>query len=133
MLELALRWGQEITTMKELARRQDIPEKYIWHILRPLVVAGLVKTARGPAGGYALARPPADITVHDVLEPLEGPAIFIECLADLEACDKTEDCAARDMWGEVGRRINHALGSITLQDMVKKHHRKHETVFNYSI
>ena len=133
MLELAVRWGQEPATLKSLAQSQDIPEKYLWHILHPLAVAGLVKATRGSSGGYSLAKPPGEITVKDILAPLEGPPFSLECLANKEACKKSEACAAREMWGELGRRIAHAMESITLQDMMEQHSAKQNQAFSFSI
>jgi len=67
--------GNQPVQVKEIARRQKIPEEYLGQIMVLLKRANLVHGTRGPGGGYHLARPPENITVSHVLQVLEGPLL----------------------------------------------------------
>jgi Rrf2 family protein len=70
--------GRNLAQVKEIARRQRIPEEYLGQIMVLLKRANLVYGARGPGGGYRLARPPENISVAQVLKVLEGPLMGID-------------------------------------------------------
>jgi len=73
ILTLAATHGEGLLQTKEVAERQDIPKNYLLQVMSGMVKAGLFRTVRGKHGGYALAKPPEDITLFEVLEVLEGP------------------------------------------------------------
>ena len=72
VIDLAQRYGMGLTQTADIAARQRIPESYLEQLLTALRKAGLVRSVRGPAGGHELARSPAEITLGDVLDVLEG-------------------------------------------------------------
>ena len=73
MVALAINYGNGISLLKDIARREGISEKYLGQIVIPLKSAQLVASQRGSHGGYSLARPPEDITVRDVVEAIRRP------------------------------------------------------------
>jgi len=73
MLDLAAHYGERPVLLKEISQREDISEKYLWHLITPLKSAGLIHATRGAHGGYELAKAPSEITVKDVFEVVEGP------------------------------------------------------------
>ncbi|MCG8453353.1 MAG: Rrf2 family transcriptional regulator [Spirochaetales bacterium] len=73
VLELAYRYGGGAVQIREIASSQEIPHHYLEQILVALKRGGFVQSFRGAQGGYALARPPADIQLYEVLTLLEGP------------------------------------------------------------
>ena len=80
--------------------------------------AGLVRSVRGPRGGYILARPPADIKLDELFVTLEGPLVDVECLEDHDYCQRCADCTTRSLWQELQGAMMSVLKSKTLQDMV---------------
>ncbi len=123
MLELACHYGEGPIELREIAKREDISLKYLEQVIVPLRTAGLVKSARGSKGGYALAKHPSEIYLKDLVETLDGPLSLIECLKDPKICQKVPYCITRDIWQEVSEAIDGIFHSVTLEDMV---HRKKE-------
>jgi Rrf2 family protein len=123
MLELACHYGEGPIELREIAKREDISLKYLEQVIVPLRTAGLVKSARGSKGGYALAKHPSEIYLKDLVETLDGPLNLIECLKDPKVCQKVPYCITRDIWQEVSEAIDGIFHSVTLEDMV---HRKKE-------
>jgi Rrf2 family protein len=101
---------------KEIAERQRIPLKFLEQILQDLRRARLVEARRGPHGGYALARPPAEITLAQVLRAVRGP---LEDLLGIGADATAEDIPTL-VWGEVGGRIIEVLEKTTLADFIAR-------------
>jgi Rrf2 family protein len=116
--------------VEEIAGTQDIPENYLRRLLIELKRGGLVASQKGPSGGYMLARPPARITMADVVEIIEGDYTPVECLEESSStCPREQPCAMRDVWREVRDSVNRILRGVTLQTLSEK--RKH--AINYSI
>lgn len=101
---------------KEIAERQGIPFKFLEQILQDLRRAGLVEARRGPHGGYALARPPAEISMAAILRAVRGP---LEDLLGVGAEPGAEDIPSL-VWGEVGTRLIEVLERTTLADFVSR-------------
>ena len=120
MLELACHYGEGPIELREIAKREDISLKYLEQVIVPLRTAGLVKSARGSKGGYALAKHPSEIYLNDLVETLDGPLNLIECLKDPKVCQKVPSCITRDIWQEVSEAIDGVFRSVTLEDMVNR-------------
>jgi Rrf2 family protein len=126
MLELALSYDRERgpVLLKDIAKRQDISQGYLEHLLPPLRAAGLVNSTRGAHGGYTLARAPENITLGEVVQVLEGTMSVAECVTAPEVCPRANLCITRDIWEEISRKIKQALESVTLRDMVSRQRKK---------
>ena len=124
MLELALHFGRGPLLLREIARRQDIPERYLEHVVAPLRTAGLIQSVRGARGGYTLTRPPSEITLLEILQPLEGGLEPVGCLDNPGACNRTPFCATRDVWQRLQESIHGVLAGMTLEDVVRIHREK---------
>ncbi len=133
MLELALNYGNGRVLLKDIARRQEISEGYLEHLLPPLKAAGLVNSARGPHGGYMLAKAPSEITLREVVQVLEGSLSPAECVDTPSVCQRVHSCVTRDIWKELGEKISHTLESVTLRDMVEMQRGKAEASPMYNI
>jgi len=107
--------------LNDIAERQGISAKYLWQIINLLKTAGFVRGTRGPKGGYVLIRNPADITLLDVIQVLEGPVTLVECMDAPEFCSRTESCVADSVWTEVSESIRKALSRITLAEILRRH------------
>ena len=118
MLDLALHYEQGSVFLKDVARRQEISEKYLWQLTGPLKAARLINSTRGPHGGYTLARSPQDINLKEIVNVLEGPLCIVDCVDDPGLCNRSVDCPARGIWSTVSKSILDVLESTTLQDVL---------------
>jgi Rrf2 family cysteine metabolism transcriptional repressor len=128
VFEIARHYGKGPITIKEIAERQGISFSYLEQILHRLGKAGLIDSVRGPAGGYLLARKPAELTIGDIVRTLEGPIALSHCLepGEPEECYQTDDCVARMVWAKVGAKIEEALDSISFNDLLHQQHEPHK-------
>mgnify|MGYP001563907403 CR=1 FL=1 len=120
LLDLALYGRKGNVTLKEVAQRQAISEKYLWQVISPLKRAGLISAAAGPGGGYALTNPPASITLSAILDVLEGSALGLSVTPKPAAGPGGNARAFREIWKEISVKLSEVLESITLRDMVEK-------------
>lgn len=118
MYDLALYGIDSPQPTKAIAERQRVPEAYLEQLVAILRKAGLVKSVRGAQGGYMLSRPPAEITVGQVLRALEGDLAVVDCLAEEDACDKACTCPTRVVWQKLRDGLNDIVDGITLKDML---------------
>ena len=100
-----------------LARAQGIPLKFLENILIDLRHSGLVRSQRGPEGGYWLAKPPAEISVADVIEAIDGPFTVTACSTDKHDCEQFNKCSIRDPLWRIRERIAAALGTVTIAEI----------------
>ena len=124
MLDLALNSGKGPVLLREIAKRQEVSEKYLEHSITTLRKAGLVRSIRGARGGYMLAKSPSQIRLSEIMEVLEGSMAPVECVDDPQVCRRSQLCVTRDIWAEMKEAIDNILESITLQDMVERQDRK---------
>ena len=128
MLELGLSYEKGLIFLKDIAKKEDISEKYLSQIIVPLKAAGLVNSFRGARGGYILAKAPAEITLKDIFEILEGNLAIVGCLNNPSECSRVPICVTRDLWCELGEVIAEKLSSITLKDLVVRFQKKQEGI-----
>ena len=126
MLDLACRYGEGLVYLGDIAAREGISEKYLSQIVIPLRKSGLVRSARGAHGGYSLARSPSEITIREIIEPLEG-VVLADCVGNASACDRAPACATRDVWTMLRQKISEALQSVTLEDLAGMKQDKEKT------
>jgi FeS assembly SUF system regulator len=105
--------------VRALAAATGVPEPTVRKVLKTLAHAGIVGSLRGIHGGYALARPAADITVADVVIAVEGPIAVTECASEATAgaCDLEGRCNVQVPWQRISAAIRDALEELTLADM----------------
>jgi Rrf2 family protein len=99
MIYLASIPDEAVVPFREIGRKMAVPEDFLAKILKQLVDQGLVRSTRGPRGGYALGRPAADISFLDVIEAVEGPVALNVCLDD-EGCLREPSCTMASVWRE---------------------------------
>jgi len=124
MLDLALHYGQGLILLKDIARRQEISEGYLEHVIIPLKAAGLVTSARGAHGGFALAKPPSEIRLSDIIQVVEGSIALVDCVDDPSVCSLADLCVTRDVWSDMKKAMSGILESTTLQDLVQRQREK---------
>lgn len=127
MMDLALHYGEGPILLKDIATRQQISEPYLQHLFKPLKAAGLVTSMRGAHGGFALAKPPSEITVSEIIRTVEGSVALVECVDDPKACLRADLCVTRDIWTEIKKAMSGILESTTLQGLVQRQREKDKT------
>ncbi len=124
MLDLALHYREGPILVKDIARRQQISERYLEHLLILLKVAGMVRSTRGTGGGFTLAKPPTQIRFSEIIQATEGSMAPAECVDNPEAYPQIALCAIYDVWLEVKTAIDSILDSTTLQDLLERQRQK---------
>ena len=132
MLQLALRYGDGPVLLRTIGTIEGISVRYLEQIVPALKVAQLVNSTRGAYGGYSLARKPAEITLGEIIEALEGPVVPADCINMLEICERSSRCVTRQIWKELGENISQTLDSYTLKDIVDMHRDHHQNPFSES-
>jgi Rrf2 family protein len=105
---------------ERLATSQAIPPKFLENILVELRHAGLVASQRGAEGGYRLARPPAEITIADVIRAVEGPIASVRGVRPEDVSYTGAATALRDVWIDLRRAMRGVLETTTLADVVTR-------------
>lgn len=120
-LHLARRVSEGPVTGRDVAARERLPVDYVEQILLRLRRAGIVTSTRGARGGYALARPPQEISVRDVIAASELTTFDLHCVShpvEEERCSAAHNCSIRPVWMLLQRRIDDVLDSIRLADLL---------------
>ena len=119
MLELTARFGQGYIQSTDIAEARSIPANYLYQLLITLRKAGIIRSRRGPQGGHMLARPPADISLAEVVLALEGPLAPTGCIqADVvDDCPFGEHCAVRGVWQRVTNATQRILEQTSFADL----------------
>ncbi len=115
--------GQDIkaVSLAEISGRQEISLSYLEQLFAKLRRSGLVKSVRGPGGGYRLARPAGETRVADIILAVDEPIAATRCRSGAKGCTSTgARCVTHDLWEELGRQIHVFLASVTLADVVEK-------------
>lgn len=121
MLDLACNDTGEYITIKSIAARQDISEKYMEQIISLLNHAGFVKSIRGAQGGYRLMKDPSEYTVGMILRLTEGSLAPVDCLEEeTNDCKRSSGCVTREVWNELYDAIKGVVDRITLKDLVDR-------------
>ncbi len=118
LIDLAARGENEVIRIRELAEREQIPMKFLEQILLTLKHAGLLQSQRGVKGGYYLARPPAEITLGEIVRTLDGSLAPIRCVSQMAyercVCPDENSCGLRLAMLEVRNAISDILEETTL-------------------
>ena len=133
MVALALNYGKGPVFLKDIAKGENISEKYLSLIIIPLRGVGLVNSIRGAHGGYSLAKDPSQITMKQIVDVLEGDCSLVNCVNDPSACPRVPICASHDIWAIIGGKISETLNSITLDMLVKMNREKAEKAMMHNI
>jgi Rrf2 family transcriptional regulator, cysteine metabolism repressor len=110
--------------LSEIAKRQNISEKYLEQIFSTLRTNGLVTTVRGRKGGFLLNKTASEITASTIVNILEGPCDLVDCVSKPKACEKSDSCATRDIWTLLGSKIEEFLSGFTLEQLVAMQEKK---------
>lgn len=119
MMDLAENNNGSPISLKDVAIRQEISDKYLEQIISILNKAGYVRSVRGAQGGYLLKNPPEDYTVGMILRQTEGSLAPVACIEDDEiVCDRQQQCVTSIVYKKINDAISGVVDNITLQDLV---------------
>lgn len=124
MLDIALNSTGDAISLRDVAKRQEISDKYLEQIVTPLARAGLLRSVRGAGGGYLLTRETKDYTVGEILRPLEGSLAPVSCVDGAECCGRAEQCVALDIWRNIQEAVNGVVDHTTLANLVEDYYKK---------
>ncbi|MBN2483263.1 MAG: Rrf2 family transcriptional regulator [Candidatus Omnitrophica bacterium] len=133
MVVLGLHYGKAPVYLKNIAKEENISEKYLTQIIIPLKSAGLINSFRGAHGGYVLARHPDSISFKEIVETLEGGLNIVECVSSPDECRRISRCVTRDLWCNLGEVISETLQDTTVGDLAKRCREKKEKAVMYTI
>ena len=121
MMDIAMNGQNDPVRIKDIARRQEISEKYLEQIVSVLNKAGFVKSSRGPQGGYRLMRAPQEYTAGSILCLIEGSLAPVACM-DMEEndCPRHERCATLFLWQKLHEAMKDVIENVSLSDLIEK-------------
>jgi Rrf2 family protein len=117
MKHLARNGSAPSTSAREIAEKYDIPIELMAKVLQRLVRIGLLASTQGTRGGYTLGRSPAEISVVDVIEAIDGPFTVTACSTEKNDCDQFSKCSIRDPLWQIREKIAAALGTVTIAEI----------------
>ncbi len=128
MIDIAMNQHGGPVSVRDIACRQSLSEKYLEQIITLASRAGLLKSVRGPAGGYSLTRPAKEISVGDILRAMEGSLSPVDCVRHESGeeilCRNAGECATYELWRDIKAAVDSVIDSRTLQDVIDNYTRK---------
>ncbi len=116
---LARNGADHVVMIEEVGRSEDIPRSFLAKIFQTLTRAGIVRSQRGVRGGFKLARDPAQITILEILEAVEGKIALQRCLEEPTQCHKVEACTLCDIFEEAQHRMREVFQHTSLADLAR--------------
>jgi Rrf2 family transcriptional regulator, iron-sulfur cluster assembly transcription factor len=109
----------KISLISEIADATGAPQTFLAKILQSFAKLGIVNSFRGTGGGFTLGRPPARITLREVVEAVEGPIVPNRCLIGSGHCDKDTVCNVHPVWRKVQTQVVGILDSVSLEELAR--------------
>ena len=101
-----------------IASALGLPDTYLGKVMQQLVKAGVLRSVRGPSGGYSLAREPGEVSLRDIAAPFQALQPRGQCLMGNRACDRAHPCVAHERWRAINDAVASHLNDTTLADML---------------
>ena len=111
--------------LKSISEREGISVSYLEQLFNRLRRNGIVKSVRGPGGGYLLAKDKRQISIADVVSAVEEQLVLVDCASMSGSlheggCDRIESCVTRLVWEDLGKEVIKFLDSISMDDLYQK-------------
>jgi Rrf2 family transcriptional regulator, iron-sulfur cluster assembly transcription factor len=120
MVDLALHQQEGPVTLAAIAERQFISLSYLEQLFRRLREGSLVRSVRGPGGGYLLNGDPANISVADVIRAVDEEVKATKCVNAMRGCHRGNRCSTHNLWAALGKHIYRFLDVVTIQQVCEK-------------
>src|SRR5690349_18569804 len=117
LAELAARNAEGTVMLDDLVAGTGLPRDFVAKIFQKLVRAGILRSAKGRGGGFALARAQHEVTLMDIVEAVEGPQSLDACVVGLERCNDSMPCAQHDLYKPIRQRLKDYLNTTTAADL----------------
>jgi Rrf2 family protein len=119
VLYIALKPQGEMSSIKEMTKKLDIPYHFLGKILQDLSRKGLLKSLKGPTGGFALGMPAKDMTLFHIVEAIDGVDLTSKCVMGFPECSGKNPCAVHDQWAGLRDGIYKMLVNKHVAEMAK--------------
>lgn len=118
ILSMLVEGGDGLLSVRTAADQVNVPYSFARSIQHGLVQAGIIESLRGVHGGMRLKVDPAEVTIRQVVEAVQGPLYFNDCTAPDGACDRMDTCCFHPLWNGLTALVADYLDSVTLEDVV---------------
>lgn len=119
VLYITAKGGNRYTDIKEISRKLEIPHHFLAKILQNLTKNGLLRSQKGPSGGFALETDPKRMTLYQIVEAIDGDGFITKCVLGLPECGGDNPCPVHDQWGKLRDEIYEMLAGKTVGQMVE--------------
>lgn len=126
LVSLSLFSNGDPVTIKEISDRENISLNYLEQLFVKLRRGNIVKSVRGPGGGYMLSRDASQIRVDEIIDTVEETLVPVSCMNDDGSCGCDLECATQSVWRGLGNQIREFLASMTLEDLTIEGRRRLE-------
>ena len=120
LVSLNLTSEGEPVSIKDISARENISLNYLEQLFVKLRRGEIVRSVRGPGGGYVLARSAAEIRVDEIIDTVEETLVPVSCMEADGSCKCTSECATQSVWQGLGNQIRSFLASMTLEDLTNE-------------
>ena len=126
LFDIAYNSGTLPAQIQDISRRQEISPRYLEQIFQSFKKAGILKSKRGPQGGYFLARKPEEITVREILVAAEGDTLLVDCTGEGKRkkaeCSFDGSCVTQTVWRDACEKLNEYFSGVTLKTLCERGH-----------
>lgn len=119
LIALGLNKTDSAMFLGDIAKNENLSDKYLSQLVIPLKRYGLIRAERGVHGGYSLAKAPKEITLAMIIEALDGPITILDCIQNEKCCDRSEECKGRGVWSGLEKTIREYCSKLTLFDAIE--------------
>jgi Rrf2 family protein len=120
ILYIALKPSKEMTSIKELTQKLDIPYHFLGKILQRLALKKILISMKGPTGGFALGKPAKEISLLSIVEAIDGIEFATSCIMGFTECSGQNPCAVHDQWADLREDIKKMLSDKNILEMAKE-------------
>lgn len=124
LVSLNLFSSGEPVTIKQISERENISLNYLEQLFVKLRRGNIVKSVRGPGGGYMLSREASRIRVDEIIDTVEETLVLVSCMNDDGSCGCDFECATQSVWQGLGQQVRMFLASMTLEDLTEEGRRR---------
>jgi len=119
LIYLVKQQPDQFILLREIAKAEGIPYPFLGKIFQNLVRAGVLRSAKGLHGGYALVRPPEEITLYHIKEVIDGTADLERCITGLDRCSDEMICPLHETWKPLRQEIKYFLQNTSMADIAQ--------------
>jgi Rrf2 family protein len=120
MLQIAENYGGDPVSISTIAHTQDISGKYLEQVVVSLRKADLISSHKGVRGGYTLTRPPAEISLWEIISALDSHTALVDCVVDPSSCERSQTCLSHVIWTLLSQKMQEFWAGYSLADLIEK-------------